>query len=548
MLPVVLEAAVRATVLLLVVLLALKALRVRNPHVLMAAWQMVLAGSLLMPALVAWASFDLATPRLVIPDIVTPELAGLVAAVAVSGPPPALSEMAPAAAAVDRLAADWLAAGWWLYLLIAAWLMLKLAVGCVLTWRLCRSAAPVAEAWTGGRDVRAHPAVTVPSTFGSTILLPPSCVVWDAMQRRAVLAHEDAHVRRADFYVLVLAAINRAVFWFNPLAWWLQRRIADLAEARSDAAAIQDIEDRVRYAEILLDLAGRSVAPAMARAGTVRRRVERILTETAMPRTMDWRTWAALLAAILPLTALAAGAVVAQVPAPSQPQSIAQVDPIAMRRLEQARRRTEVFVDPKIFDNYVGYYQLDQLKVFTITRLGDRLFAQLTGQEFYPIHPESTHKFFYKKLKVPAQISFTTDPQGRATGLILHQRGVEMVAKRIEEAEARVLQEAFAKRRKEPTPMPGSEAALRRQILAFEQGQPAYHEMSDALASVTRPQLPRIQRRLAVLGPLQSLSYLGVGLNGLDVYEAKFENGMAICRVYMAEDGKISGLLFQWGP
>ena len=43
MLPVVVDAAVRSALLLVVVLLALKALRVRNPHILMAAWQMVLA-------------------------------------------------------------------------------------------------------------------------------------------------------------------------------------------------------------------------------------------------------------------------------------------------------------------------------------------------------------------------------------------------------------------------------------------------------------------------------------------------------------------------
>ena len=100
MLPVVVEAAVRATVVLLVVLLALKALRVRNPHILMAAWQMVLAASLLMPFLVVWAGFSMAPPRLVIPDIVTPELAGLAAVVAAPGPPSALSEMAPPVIAV----------------------------------------------------------------------------------------------------------------------------------------------------------------------------------------------------------------------------------------------------------------------------------------------------------------------------------------------------------------------------------------------------------------------------------------------------------------
>ena len=39
-------------------------------------------------------------------------------------------------------------------------------------------------------------------------------------KRRAVLAHEGAHVANRDFYVLLLASLNRAVFWFSPFAWW----------------------------------------------------------------------------------------------------------------------------------------------------------------------------------------------------------------------------------------------------------------------------------------------------------------------------------------
>jgi bla regulator protein blaR1 len=164
------------------------------------------------------------------------------------------------------------------------------------------------------------------------------------------------------------------------------------------------------------------------------------------------------------------------------------------------------------------------------------------------VYPESPQKFFYKGLKVPAQVSFITDPQGRATGLTVHQHGMEFYAKRIEETEAKTLQEGFAKRLKEPTPMSGSEAALRRQIEGFQQGQPPYHEMTEALASAMRSAQARIQGRLTFMGPLQAISFRGVGFTGRDVYEAKFENGMAICRIYMAEDGKVSGLLFQWGP
>ena len=58
---------------------------------------------------------------------------------------------------------------------------------------------------------------------------------WDLAKRRAVLAHEGAHVANRDFYVLLLASLNRAVFWFSPFAWWQLARLAELAEIISDA-------------------------------------------------------------------------------------------------------------------------------------------------------------------------------------------------------------------------------------------------------------------------------------------------------------------------
>jgi beta-lactamase regulating signal transducer with metallopeptidase domain len=539
MLPLVVEAAVRSMALLVLVLLALRLMRVRNPHILMAAWQMVLAASLLMPFLAGWARFAVTPAGLPLPEILATDLAVLVApsSTATDASPPAAS-----AAAID-----WLAVSTAVYLAVAAFLVLRLLVGCVLTWRLCRSASPVREDWTAGRDVRTNPSIAVPVTFGSTILLPPGYAGWDLVQRRAVLAHEYSHVSRGDFYVLTLASINRAVFWFNPLAWWLHRRIADLAEDRSDAAALQDIDDRVRYAEILLDLGSTASRPvvglAMARAETVRRRVERILAETMLPKRMDWKAWAALAASILPLAVVVAGAVVAQVPMQGHQEAF-------WRRLEQQRPRKEVYIDPKLLDSYVGHFQLAEFKVLTVARLGDRLYVQFTGQEYVPVYPESAHKFFYKRVprRAPAQISFVTDAEGRATELILHQHGLEKHARRVGEAIAKDAQQSFVKRVKEATPLPGSEAAVKRQIEALQQGKPAYHEMTENLAEATRRQIVRIERRLAALGPLRSISFRGVGAQGFDIYEAKFENGMTICRIYLADDGKVSGLLFQWGP
>ncbi len=89
----------------------------------------------------------------------------------------------------------------------------------------------------------------------------------------------------------------------------------------------------------------------------------------------------------------------------------------------------EITVVPKIFDGYVGQYQLAPNFILTITREGDQLFAQATGQPKVQIFPESDRSFFYKV--VDAQINFETDANGRALSLTLHQNGANMPAKRI---------------------------------------------------------------------------------------------------------------------
>ena len=546
MLPVILEAAIRSMALAGVIWLGLNALRIANPHILMAAWQMVLLASLLMPLLVGWVAFPVLSAALPLPHALSIESAAFFA------PPPAqVASQVPAVLPATSPIIDWRWACSAIYGTVAAFLMLRLLIGSALTWRLCRSAAPVREDWTAGRDVRTSACIHVPATFGSTILLPASYARWDATKRRAVMAHEYAHVSNGDFYVLLLGAINRAVFWFSPLAWWLNGRIAYLAEARSDAAAIQDIEDRVRYAEILLGFGTHSsratMSLAMAGTTTVRPRVEHILAETILPRKLGWQGWSVVAACIFPLVAIMA-AVQAQVPSQSPQTAVSTPNPAALRdRLtEQKLPRREVPIDPNILDNYVGYYQLGAYKIFTVTRQSDRLFAQLTGQELLQVYPESPQKFFYTAM--PAQISFITDPQGRATGLVLHQNGLENPAMRVDQAQAQSIEESFTTRRKDSMPLPGTEVALRRQIEAFQQGKPDLDAMTDGVAEIMRSQTAKIERSFALLGALQTVSFRGVGFSGWDIYEAKFANGILICRILLTPDGKITGLRFEWGP
>ena len=90
----------------------------------------------------------------------------------------------------------------------------------------------------------------------------------------------------------------------------------------------------------------------------------------------------------------------------------------------------EVAVDPKLFDGYVGRYELAPNFILTVTREGNRLFTQATGQSKLEVFPESDRDYFLKV--VDAQITFETDAQGKATGLVLHQNGRNVPAKRIE--------------------------------------------------------------------------------------------------------------------
>ncbi|MFE0755713.1 serine hydrolase [Inquilinus sp. NPDC058860] len=89
----------------------------------------------------------------------------------------------------------------------------------------------------------------------------------------------------------------------------------------------------------------------------------------------------------------------------------------------------QVAVDPALFDAYVGRYRLAPDFILTVTRDGDRLMAQATGQERFEIFPEGEREFFYKV--VDAQITFEVDGSGRATRLVLHQGGRDQPAERI---------------------------------------------------------------------------------------------------------------------
>jgi bla regulator protein blaR1 len=465
MLALLLEAALRSLALGGVVWLGLKLLRVRDPRAHMTSWTVVLAASLAMPLIMHWGTLTLpySAPSSPLSKIVwataPSPLEAMPAMQGSSQSPgrPAVGQAAlsdrdamaatPAQRVDDRgdgLSLTWLQMNWlvlnWvvlatgIYATVAGVLLLRLLIGITLTWRLVRVSRPIADTQGSGpgSNVRVCDVVGVPVTFASTILLPPECIEWSPVKRQAVLLHERSHVAHGDCYVLLLAALNRAVFWFSPFAWWQLARLAELAEMISDDAAIEELADRQSYAHILLDLAGQvRGAPAglaMARACTVRQRVERILAATAAPRPTGWRTQIMIATTLTPVVAVCAGSIARSAP----PQVVAALPPPAeLGRLPPDEALPEsgpVARDPRIRDSYVGYYRLDARSVIAITRDGDRLLAQPTGEHKLTIVPAGEREFVYK---ATSRISFVADGDKPATELILQRGGNELHAARI---------------------------------------------------------------------------------------------------------------------
>jgi len=95
-----------------------------------------------------------------------------------------------------------------------------------------------------------------PGVFGifrPVLLLPTDIAArLSPAQLQAVVAHELVHVRRRDNLWAALHAIVQAIFWFNPLVWWMGGRIVAEREQACDEAVLAQGADAEGYAASIL--------------------------------------------------------------------------------------------------------------------------------------------------------------------------------------------------------------------------------------------------------------------------------------------------------
>ena len=151
------------------------------------------------------------------------------------------------------------------------------------------------------------------------VLLPSHAREWPEDRIHAVVCHELAHIRRADWLVQITAQALLTLVWFNPLMWIACARLRRESEQACDDAVLARGVPAREYAGHLLALARKcrrpefpwaAAAMPMAHPSTLERRIAAMLNprlnRTALSRRAVALTAFLLLAITLPTAAFRA--------------------------------------------------------------------------------------------------------------------------------------------------------------------------------------------------------------------------------------------------
>ena len=163
----------------------------------------------------------------------------------------------------------WIDAAWFLGVLVLSvrtvggwWLIQKLRSSGLseVPENVCESLARLSQRMGIKRQIelRVSGRISGPLAMGifrSLILLPVSTLTaLDAEQLEVVLAHELAHIRRADYLWNMLQSMIETLFFFHPAVWWVSNKLRQQRELCCDDAALACCSDPLVYATALLRL------------------------------------------------------------------------------------------------------------------------------------------------------------------------------------------------------------------------------------------------------------------------------------------------------
>ncbi|MGH9574740.1 MAG: M56 family metallopeptidase [Candidatus Acidiferrales bacterium] len=149
----------------------------------------------------------------------------------------------------------------------------------------------------GGTTIADCEHLNVPVKFSSSLLEPGVFGVFRPVlmlpagiadrltpaQMDAIVAHEMSHIRRRDNLTAALHMIVAAVFWFDPIVWWIGARLVEERENACDEAVMRLGGEPEMYAEGILEVCKfYTESPVVCVSGVsgadLKKRIVRIMT------------------------------------------------------------------------------------------------------------------------------------------------------------------------------------------------------------------------------------------------------------------------------
>ena len=222
--------------------------------------------------------------------------------------------------------------------------------------------------------------------------------------------------------------------------------------------------------------------------------------------------WGSMAAVMFGCLALALVAIAAQVTPPNLGSSDTKQGPVVLT--------------PADLDQFVGFYVRGANIVFSITRDaahdGARLLIQVPG--FDPVGFVADSQMNFVCVAGGFKGNFVRDAQGQTTSLVLHfGTAFSVPMLRIDASAAQTIMASNDIKARSQTPVPGSEAALRRLINGVRARKPNYEEMASWYAELVRQVTVTTSLNDAYgrWGEVQSITFSHVDLNGGDVYDVR---------------------------
>jgi beta-lactamase regulating signal transducer with metallopeptidase domain len=477
-------------------------------------WIAMLAGSLVLPTVIATASIRL-------PDVFKPDAAPtlIVLRDATSIPVPSmLLDLGGTQPYRASLHIDTLLRGIWLALSIL--MLLILVLSAALLYRRMRGwheASLCNERVLVARD--AGPAVV--GLVRARIVVPAWLLQANEAQQQCTLAHERSHLHARDPQLVALALILLTLMPWNPLLWWQFHRLRRAIEVDCDARVLLGGYDVGAYCETLIQVGQRQssrirVVPAMSDSVSfLESRIRHMLRKP--------RKWARMSAAALVCVSLGMAAFAMQVTPPE---------------VGHPNTNAAVLLSSATLDRYVGYYQISPISLIDVTRADNGLTVSISGQiaapEPFHIVPLGQDRFAVQGMD--ATVRFITDAKGEVLRFTANQQGRDVLdAPRVDKLIADRTNAALEDRIKAQKPFAGSEKALRLLLSDPDSGA----GMSDDLARVRAEQKVPREKYLAKLGPVESYTFTGVSKFGSDTYLVKRQHGTETVLLVLDEQGTL---------